>query len=66
MNKMTNEEFKIFTEETIPQQLFHVDKDDIDDRTGGKLDDVILLEIIYQNLGCLKHKPLAWFINTYL
>ena len=63
---MTEEQFIEFTEEVIPQQLFHVDKDDIDDETGGKLEEVILIRTIASNLDCLKHKPLNWFIKTYL
>lgn len=63
---MTTEEFREFTEEVIPQQLFHVDKDDIDDETGGKLEEVILIRMISYHPDCLKHKPLSWFIETYL
>ena len=66
LNTMTPEEFEIFTQETIPQQLFHVESKDIDDETGAKLEEVILIKMIASNIGCLKHKPLAWFIYTFL
>lgn len=63
---MTTEQFKEFTEETLPQQLFHVDPKDIDDETGGRLEEVILAGLIAHNMGCLKHKPLQWFLDTFL
>jgi hypothetical protein len=63
---MTTEQFKEFTEEIIPQQLFHVYASDIDDETGGKLDEVILVGLIAHNKECLKHKPLQWFVDTFL
>jgi hypothetical protein len=63
---MTTEQFKEFTEEVIPQQLFHVLPTDIDERTGAKLEEQILVVLIAANPECLKHKPLRWFINTYL
>jgi hypothetical protein len=63
---MTEIQFKEFTEEIIPQQLFHVDSKDVDDETGGKLDEVILVRLIANNIGCLKHKSLQWFLDTFL
>lgn len=63
---MTTEQFKEFTEEIIPQQLFHVDSKDVDDETGGKLEEVILVGLIAHNMECLKHKPLQWFLDTFL
>ena len=63
---MTTEQFREFTEETIPQQLFHVDPKDIDDATGARLDEVILVGLINVNISCLKHKPLQWFLDTFL
>jgi len=63
---MTEEQFIGFIGETIPQQLFHVSPRDIDDETGVKLDEVILIGLINDNITCLKHKPLQWFLDTYL
>jgi len=63
---MTHLQFNEFVEETIPQQLFHVGHDDRDDVTGGRLEEIILVNLIANNLGCLKHKPLKWFLDKYL
>ena len=63
---MNKEQFKEFTEEVIPQQLFHVNPKDIADDTGGKLDETILVGLIANDPSCLKHKPLQWFLDTYL
>jgi len=63
---MDEEQFKEFTEEVIPQQLFHIDPKDIDDATGARLDEVILVGLINVNISCLKHKPLQWFLDTFL
>ena len=63
---MTTEQFREFTEEVIPQQLFHVDPTDIDDESGAQLDEVILVGLIAQDPSCLIHKPLQWFLDTFL
>ena len=63
---MTTEQFREFTEEVIPQQLFHVDPADIDDDSGGKLDETILVGLIAKDPSCLKHKPLQWFLDMFL
>jgi hypothetical protein len=63
---MTNEEFFDFIHQTIPQSLFHVMPTDIDDETGGTVEDVILVQLIAENIGCLKHRPLNWFIETFI
>ena len=63
---MTEEQFKEFTEEVIPQQLFHVEPTDLDDDTGAKLDEVILVGLIANRPACLKHKPLRWFLDEFL
>lgn len=63
---MTTEQFKEFTEEVIPQQLFHVYPSDTDDDSGGKLDETILVGLIANRPACLKHKPLQWFLDTFL
>ena len=63
---MTIESFEEFTQEIIPQQLFHVTRNDIDDNTGAKLDEIILLGLIANNPSCLKYRSLKWFIETYI
>jgi len=63
---MTTEQFKEFVDEVIPQQLFHVEPQDIDDKTGAQLDEVILVKLIAQDPSCLKHKPLQWFLDHFL
>lgn len=63
---MTEEQFQEFCHEIIPQQLFHVEPTDLDDDSGGKLDETILVGLIANRPGCLKHKPLQWFLDTYL
>jgi hypothetical protein len=63
---MTEEEFKQLTDEDIPCALFHVDPKDIDNETGGRLDEVILVGLIANNLSCLKYQNLQWFLDTYL
>jgi hypothetical protein len=63
---MTKKEFDIFISETIPQQLFHVSPNDLDDKYGVKLEELILIELINDNIECLKYKPLRWFLDTYL
>jgi hypothetical protein len=64
---MTEEEgFEEFTQEIIPQQLFHVSPKDIDVETGGRLDEVILLGLLAAHPNYLKFRPLKWFIDTYI
>ena len=63
---MTKEQFDEFCNEIIPQQLVHVEPTDLDDETGAKLDEVILVGLIANRPECLKHKPLQWFLDTYL
>jgi len=43
---LSKERFDEFIYEIIPQQLFHVGKDSIDDRSGAKLEEVILVDLI--------------------
>ncbi len=66
---MTQEDFEIWADETVPSALFHVMDTDKDDVHGVKLDELILVELIAKNPGVLKYKSLDWlvnhFINTY-
>lgn len=59
------QKFNMYTDQIIPQQLFHVEHTDLDDETGAPLDDIILLDILYNNKDLLKIKDLEWFVNTY-
>jgi len=63
---MTTKQFNELIHEIIPQQLFHVYPSDIDDETGGRLDEVILIGLIANDLSCLKHKQLQWFLDSFL
>jgi len=63
---MTQAEFDEFCGEGIPCALFHVSHTDIDSETGGRLEEVILAQMIGHTPECLKYKPLQWFIDTYL
>jgi hypothetical protein len=63
---MTTEQFDEFVHEVIPQQLYHVEPKDIDDDSGGRLDETILVGLIAQSPSCLKHKPLQWFLDNFL
>lgn len=63
---MTTLQFDEFVNEVIPQQLFHVTSEDIDPETGASLEEVILIGLIAQNMECLKHRPLMWYIEHFL
>lgn len=63
---MTKEQFEELTGVDIPCALFHVDPKDVADNTGGKLDETILVRMIALDPSCLKHKPLQWFLDTFL
>jgi len=63
---MTKEQFDEFVNEIIPQQLFHVEPTDLDDESGGRLDETILVGLIAQDPSCLCYKPLQWFLDTFL
>ena len=62
---MTRYQHIEFVHHTIPQHLFHVSPTDIDE-TGGKLDEVILVQLITDNIGCLKYNSLSWYITHFL
>jgi len=65
MENKTLLDFKNFIEETIPQQLFHVEYDDKHE-SGGRLEEVILINLIANNIWLLSFRPLQWFLNRYL
>lgn len=63
---MTQQEFDEICWEGIPQQLFHVERTDIDDKTGAHLDEIILLNILHQHPELLSFKSLSWFTQTFI
>lgn len=62
---MTQEEFDRFNDEDLPCALFHVMSDDIDNETGAKLEERILVEMIAANPGVLKFHPLSWWVENH-
>lgn len=63
---MIQQEFDEICWEIIPQQLFHVERKDIDSKTGAHLDEIILLYTLHQHPELLSFKPLSWFVNTFI
>ena len=63
---MTLEELDKFENEDLPSALFHVTPSDIDDETGGRLEEVILIRMLAQYPSALKHHPLSYWIKEYL
>jgi len=59
---MTPEEIEDF-ELNLHQSLFHVLSDDIDDETGAKCEEVILVQHLAANPEILKHKPLKQWVD---
>ena len=49
MKEFTKEQFEEFIGEIIPQQLFHVMPTDVDNETGVRCDEIILLGLLHQN-----------------
>lgn len=66
MKTLTDEQLNELLHEIIPQQLFHVDRTDIDDETGARLDEIILLRILNQFPELLQYKPLDWYVENYI
>ncbi len=63
---MTRAEFEEFISEKIPQALFHVSRQDMDDEHQVHLDELILIEILNTNPTLLKYKPLHWFVQHFI
>lgn len=64
--EFTKEQFEEFVDEIIPQHLFHVTPNDIDDETGVRLDELILIGLLNQNPEALRHRNLAWFVEHFI
>ena len=65
MKEFTEEQFEEFVGEILPQQLFHVMSTDIDDETGAKCEDIILLQMLGSCPEALRYKSLRWFIDYF-
>jgi len=52
--------------ETIPQQLFHISKNDLDDKYGVRLDELTLIKILHDNPEALKYQSLSWFVDYFI
>ena len=63
---MEKEVFETFVHQVIPCALFHVSKTDIDSKSGGRLDETILLNMLTSHPDLLAHKPLSWFVNHFI
>jgi len=66
MKTFTEEQFDELVHEIIPQQLFHVMPTDIDDETGVRCDEIILLGLLHQHPEALRYKNLAWFVDYFI
>lgn len=66
MKEITEEQFEEFIWETIPCALFHVMPTDIDEETGARLDEVILIRLLHENPMVLGHRRLSWFIERFI
>ena len=62
----TQEQFDEYIGVEIPSALFHVMPTDLDDATGAKREDIILLEMIAEHPEILKFKPLSWFVEYFI
>jgi hypothetical protein len=63
---MTQDQFNEFISETIPCALFHVEPTDLDDKTGVRLDELILLQCLIDNPQALRYKNLKWFVDLFI
>lgn len=57
--KIELKEFEI----SLAEQMFHVLSDDLDDETGAKLEEVILVQMLASTPKMLKHKPLKQWVE---
>jgi len=63
---MTKNQFEEFIGVKIPSALFHVMPTDIDDKTGARCDELILLRLLNEKPEALKYRSLSWFVNNFL
>lgn len=62
----TKEQFDKWFYETVPSALFHIEPTDMDDATGVKLDELILVGLINTNPEVLKFKNLKDLVNFFI
>ena len=62
----TEEQFNEFVNETIPQALFHVERTDMDDEYGVRIDELTILRLLNQHPEVLKFKSLTWFVRSFV
>lgn len=63
---MTQDQFNEFITETIPCELFHIYPTDLDNKTGTRLDELILLKCLNDNPSVLRYKNLKWFVDYFI
>lgn len=63
---MTKEEFDEIVNDEIVCNLFHVSSSDIDDKTGAKIEELVIVKALARNPELLSVKPLSWFIQTFM
>ena len=63
---MREELFDYLVDEIIPQVLFHVGREDRDEKTDAKLDEILLLRILNENKELLSVRPLSWFVDRFI
>ena len=66
MRTFTEEQFNELIGEIIPSALFHISPTDVDDKTGAKLEEIILLEVLGKFPEALKYKSLSWFVDYFI
>ncbi len=62
---MNQEQFEEFIGVTIPCALYHVEKTDINEH-GTRLDESILIDLLYNNPQALKFRNLGWYYDKFI
>lgn len=62
----TREEFEEYIDVEIPCAFFHVMPTDIDDETGAKREDIIMLNVLSERPELLKFESLDWFVKKFI
>ena len=66
MKEFTPEQFNEFVRETIPCSLFHIMPTDIDDETGVRRDELILLQCLNDYPEALRYKAVEPHIAPFI
>jgi len=64
--EVNEENLNQFLAEEFGSAFFHVGSDDIDDEYGVKLEELILIQLLYKYPQVLKYKNLNWFIKHFI